>query len=466
MKHIRLLAWLWMAVGLLVAGYPGACLGFGDSNAKAMAMAGSFTALARGIDAVGWNPANLGLDGSSVATGAIDTTKAETADTTAHIPPRRPLGGPEYSIGLFSFGLIVENNSFSVADYNEQNGSFISTKDKNDLLDKIPGEGLTLNANVEARALSLAFPGPRGVHGAVSFGAFGRLHGVMPKDLIEFLMLGNDFGRTYRIGEIDGGTWAVGSASLTGAKAWMPPGWERHLDQFSVGLTVKYLRGLAFGEVTRSEGGFTTRDTGVDLSAKVITRRSQRGSGFGLDIGCAAVRDRLTISVGWINALGFLSWTDATSDSVVVMADSLYVTRLAEVEQFEEIVDNKRDANGDPIFNTETPIADFSSGFPGRLRLGVAYWVSSKLVVTGSWDQGFGNAFGESTTPRLSAGAQYLVTRWFPVRAGFSIGGRSGKTSSLGFGLGPLHLAFVSRGGLLPGISKGTALAVSLRIGG
>ena len=71
--------------------------------------------------------------------------------------------------------------------------------------------------------------------------------------------------------------------------------------------------------------------------------------------------------------------------------------------------------------------------------------------------------------PRISTGAEYRLVPWFPARIGLSIGGRSSSTG-VGFAFGPFHLgraqfeffdlALVTRGGLLPGLSKGSPLSV------
>ena len=105
------------------------------------------------------------------------------------------------------------------------------------------------------------------------------------------------------------------------------------------------------------------------------------------------------------------------------------------------------------------------------LRIGGAYQLMSKLTVAGNYDQAFTSGFGITTTPRLSAGAEYRLVPWFSSRAGFTFGGRS-NGSAIGIAFGPFKawrtqfecfdFAFVTRGGFLPGISKGTAISLQL----
>ena len=90
----------------------------GDAGARAMGLTQSYTALARGPEAVFWNPANLALKSS-----------------------------PAFSWDLLGLGgtLVAENNSFSVDTYNDnftKKDHFIDTADKRDLLGDIEGGGL------------------------------------------------------------------------------------------------------------------------------------------------------------------------------------------------------------------------------------------------------------------------------------------------------------------------------------
>jgi hypothetical protein len=129
------------------------------------------------------------------------------------------------------------------------------------------------------------------------------------------------------------------------------------------------------------------------------------------------------------------------------------------------------DGDGDIDYNQKIGEKSFSRSLPAVLRLGASYQVQPKLLVLGNWDQAFTSGFGSKTTPRISAGLEYHLVDWFPTRFGMSLGGR-GSSSSIGFALGPftmshvqfklLDLALVSRGGLVPGVSKGMAFAVEL----
>ena len=97
--------------------------GINDTSTRAMGLAQSYTALARGPESVFWNPANLGLNGGT---------------------------GFSWDILNYGFTLIAENNSFSVKDYNDNftDGSLIADSEKIGLLNDIPASGFKVNTDV------------------------------------------------------------------------------------------------------------------------------------------------------------------------------------------------------------------------------------------------------------------------------------------------------------------------------
>ena len=99
----------------------------GESHTRAVGMGGAYVAIARNIDSVGWNPANLGL------------------------PSQRKI-----VIAVFSAGGGIGNSAFTLGDYNRYNGEFWNESDKQTILSEIPPKGLTVNAVAEARALGIS----------------------------------------------------------------------------------------------------------------------------------------------------------------------------------------------------------------------------------------------------------------------------------------------------------------------
>jgi hypothetical protein len=477
--------------GVLVLGLQTASEAIGDGSPRAMGLAGSYTALARGPEAVQWNPANLGLRSS-----------------------------PSFKWELINFGLniSIENNAFSVQTYNDNftdADHFIGVAEKRDLLSDVPHEGLRFNTDLEpfvALGVALnggvAFPLPKEIQSAITTTVFGGMEGELPKDMFELMVFGNQFegdriseglNGNYDISEWDGSGWAIVGINWAFARPvnirtneTLKP----YLRELSVGATLKVLGG-AYSEVVRSGGdGFVSRVEGTDLESYVIGQ-SASGFGFGIDLGVAAVlKDgKTTVSVGLLDFLDSYNWSgqiplevsslpkvgehlatiysaDATQDCVFVTASDLRVTSLLDVENAEDIFDNPDvDGDGDVDFSQEIGSASFSRSLPARLRIGVSHQPIERLTVMGNYDQAFSSGFGLETTPRVSFGAEYRLVPWFPARIGMSVGGRS-ASSAIGFAFGPfsvfhmqlqlLDTALSTRGGVLPGAAKGSQISVML----
>ena len=451
----------------VIAGLSAAAHGINDTEPRAMALGGAYTAVARGPAAVAWNPANLGLRSS-----------------------------PRFKWQLLGAGLTfaMENNAFSVQTYNDNftSGDFLDDADKADLLGDVPGDGLKFNVDIEPMlALGIpinggvAFPLPWGLNGAVTTGLALGMEGEVPKDMFELMLFGNEFDRQYDIAKWDGSGWVLGSVNFAAARPWMPKQLAPYLDEFSVGGTIKVLGG-AYGEVLRSDGGFLARIEGTDLEAYAITRLGF-GTGFGLDFGVAGVsKDRkTTISVGMLNLLDTISLSRdlkipksdlqiPRQDSLFAVARDLRLTRALDedVVGIEDILENgDLDGDGDTDFQVKLSGKGFSRSVPAMLRIGAAHELQPKLTLMANYDQAFSEGFGLTTTPRLAGGVEYRLVEWFPVRFGLSVGGRS-RGSSVGFSLGPLSVfhmeltlfdtALVTRGGFFPGVARGSAISLML----
>ena len=85
-----------LALALFFTSGEAVATGYGDTQPRAMGVAGAYGAMARGVESIYWNPANLALNDG----------------------PRLSL---PLDLGMF---FILENNSVSISDYNKYNGNF------------------------------------------------------------------------------------------------------------------------------------------------------------------------------------------------------------------------------------------------------------------------------------------------------------------------------------------------------
>ena len=170
----RLAAPAVMAVLLL----PTSVAAQGLSSARSVAMGGAHLGLAKGVDAARYNPANLGF-------ADYQQTRLEIA----------------------GFGADIVNNTFTLDDYNSYTGSFLTSDDKDDIMSKIPKEGLKVSADIEASALGFSM-GPF----VVATTGVGAAAVNLNRDIVDLVLNGNTLTDTVHV---DGSySDAVGYATL------------------------------------------------------------------------------------------------------------------------------------------------------------------------------------------------------------------------------------------------------------
>jgi hypothetical protein len=392
----------------------------GLSNARSVGMGGAYTALARGVEAPLWNPANLGL------------------------APRN-----KFSVNLLALGIGLQNNSFSKAQYELYNGSYWGEKDKAAILGSVPAEGLRLGAEAEFQLLSLGV-----AMGAITVSGMAWSDLRFDRDYVDFVLNGNEFGRTYDFSDTDGRAAVVSGVGLSfGFPVSLISDRET-----SLGVTVRYLTGWLYGEVLESEGAFSTALEGARGEARVKARYATGGSGYAADLGAAAgLGKSWYMSVVWQNAFGGIKWTNEPTEwEYRVVADSVTFERAADVDA-DSLVDT---------YETERTIPGFRTGVPSSIRFGLAR-AGRRLTVAFDFVQKLRQNAVFRQGPRLSLGIELKPIGLLPLRAGVATGGRAGTSSSLGVGLHFWTLRFdaavVNYGSINPKSGKGLGLAFGVK---
>lgn len=394
---------------------------YGISNARSVAMGGAYTALARGVEAPSWNPANLAL------------------------PSRKKV-----QINLFSVGLGFHNNSFSKSQYDIYNGSFLTDENKQDILGSIPAQGLQWRLDTEVQALGIGI-------GAFAFSAtgLGSSDFILSKDVVDLLLNGNELDRVYDVGNTDGEGWAVSSFGLSTALPLSIPLFKK----FAVGASLKYLRGHAYGKVQEAESSLFTDFEGIHGNGRIVIDRALGGSGLAIDIGAAAqLNKNISISLGATNLINYLNWSNETKRfTYTFTADSITVQRIENTDLDSVFIDSEETVD----------IALFTDNLPAELRLGFAH-TTPLLTVAVDYKQGLKEAAGVSTTPELAFGTELRLLSFLPLRAGFSIGGNQGFSTAAGFALDfsifSWDFAVASRRGLFSGKGIGLAFGWMFRL--
>lgn len=386
----------------------------GISNARSVAMGGAYTALARGIEAPSWNPANLALAGKK--------------------KPR---------LNLFSFGAGFHNNSFTFKQYDLYNGAYLTEQDKQDILTSIPAEGFRFNFDTEVQAIGISI----GAF-ALSASGFGSSDLLLSKDIADLLLKGNEIDRIYGIGDSNGEGWGVSSFALSAAfPIFMPL-----FTQFTVGGSVKYVRGFAYGNVVEAQSSLLTNIEGILGSGRIVIDRALGGSGYALDLGAAAQLDeKITLSASVSNFLNRINWNNETKRfTYSFTADSVSIERVGASDIDSVLIDSEETVDIEP----------FSSTLPAELRIGMAR-TTRRLTLAIDYKQGLKRAAGVSTTPEIAVGAELRFWGFLPLRTGVSLGGKEGISTAAGFALDfsifSLDFAVASRGGIFSG--RGAAFA-------
>ncbi|MCK4302518.1 MAG: hypothetical protein KAW91_07075 [candidate division Zixibacteria bacterium] len=388
--------------------------GSSQSSARYVAMSGACIGLASGVDAARYNPANLGLSGYN-----------------------RP------GLELVGVGVAITNNSLSLNDYNSYTGAVLTESDKDEIMGKIPSEGLKLVADVEASALSLSLGSV-----VLSTRGVGVAEFNLNRDLLDLVLNGNTFGQEISIT----GSYSEAVAYVQTGLSYGQPIYSLGSRQLSVGATIKYLRGFGTESITELDGGVTTLETGFTGAGHMIARTATGGSGWGLDVGAALrLDDDYTVGLAVRNFLSSINWTQNPEEhSYQFSFDTMTVDNMGD----DYIVSDD--------YTREIPA--FSTNLPSVMTIGIAN-TSGSLLWAVDWEQGFRRAAGASSKPRLAAGLEWWPIKLTPVRAGFASGGSKGTGFSFGSGiyLSGFHLDFaaVTGSSLSPGSTRGVNFAVS-----
>jgi hypothetical protein len=387
------------------------------SSARSAAMGGAFTGLAKGVDAAKYNPANLGLDGYR-----------------------------QYSLELASLGVSLTNNAFTLSDYNKYTGAVLSTADKQDILDQIPNEGLSINADIKASALSLALGSF-----VLSVNGVGAAEINLSREIVDLILNGNTFADTIDIT----GSYSNGLSYAGASLSYGLPLYSAGTRQLAVGFTASYLRGIAIEEVVSLQGLAATYETGFQGQGEAIIRTASGGSGYGFDLGAAfKLNNSYTAGVRFENVLSKITWNHKPQEHGYIFSfDS------ASVDDFDEDFVTSNDYSID--------IEPFATSLPAVMNVGLAN-TSGKLVWGVDWTQGFRAAPGTSTKPRLALGIEYRPLSYLPLRTGFMTGGD--RNTAFTFGSGVNFLSFYLDAAVITGSTmsvysaKGANLALSTGI--
>jgi len=364
------------------------------------------------------------------------------------------------SFSVFPIGLALQNNAFSIDNYNRFLGresrnvpaprttTFWTAQDKAEILALVP-EAWRVNVGVSVQLFGAAF------NVSEQVGAFGfaiRDHiGTrfsISKPYLDFTLNGNSnlLGQSIESRGSNGRGWWHRDYTLAYARKFNLPE-SVSIKNFYAGIALKYVQSFAFVHLDNQTAIFTSQ-TGDSLASQLnyqwraaaperippFLTPDVVGSGFAADVGVSAeVYRGVNLGISVMN-LGSLSFGGSTAyqrlaDTVVSFTG---LTDPFDDQKTQREVDSLRKA----IEHTLPSVLPFSVALPSLIRLGAAWDLRSfadiPMVVMLDWVQGINSNFGNTTTPLVALGAEWRGVPNLPLRAGLRLGGNEAIALSLG----------------------------------
>ncbi len=390
-------------------------------NIRGIGMARTSVVAARGLDAIGVNPANLGQPMNEVI-----------------------------SMTILPVGAFIESDFLTYELYTKYLKSGRSLKDLPDV-DKQAMLGGFQNPIGESRAeVAMRLFGVAVRVDPTAAFAFNIDYGLIgtssiPRDYLRLLLNGNIPGSGFDFNQLALKAYWTRSYGFSYGTSLPAPSFMKWI---SIGAGIKLLQGYGYYEVEHFNAALRTADDGT-LSGSVAWKarwtsansiahplsdlfQDPAGYGLGFDVGVSGgLDDNISFGIsltdmGWINWARDIETIASQKDIAGANPES-----FKSVTAFEEFVGM-----------TQRSREPFSQSLPGALRFGIAAQLDSRsgisfpgeLFIATEYLQAIGPESPLKEKPHLSFGVEYKPVRWLPLRTGFLLGG--GSTTHFSFGLG------------------------------
>jgi hypothetical protein len=380
-------------------------------NARSVGMAGAYQGMARGSEAVNWNPANLGLPDN-----------------------------PNLSVEFLGVGLLLGNNSINVSlynnyfsqDYFDQEGSWDSQA-KSEILEHFPDHGFRGYNRAQFTAIAGSY---RQFALSINSVAYADLR--LPRELFAVPLLGLETEPIY-LNDAWGEAVVATEIAFSGAQA-IDLGWDK-VQAFSVGGTVKYLLGHGYARIEEAGALLVSNQDSIavdghyrTLQAGFLTDEGGAGQGFALDLGAVAqVNEKLSVGLALTNLVGFIRFgsSEESQGNFWFHQPGL---NLDEFDNFEDYMDSVTVED-----DTTVAAGEIKYRLPAALSLSGTYKLNPQMTLELDYHQGLNRAAGGTTTPRVALGTEIRKLDFLPMRCGLALGGVQGSTFAIGLGLDLKH---------------------------
>lgn len=447
---LKTIALLLGFVSTLMAQY--GSVGVSDPRTIAMGKTGAISS--RGIDALGYNPANLMM----------------SEDRHFEFTSFFPIPSLNFRAGS-NFLNIEEYNYYFGGVQNELGetvGRALTATDMDNFRKLFEDGGVVLaDFNINWVAFSYKMTDDLGAFGfKMNDVAYSKIK--LPSDLFTIAIKGNEPGRLFTFNDADAKSWWIRNYSLTYSNE-VGKYFSNPFEKIYVGLSVKYVQGFAYVGIKKVEGKLETGkmfysiqgeynstgysslspDFGVKYSfdstnskkANMNLFPTPAAVGMGADFGISAKLDSVWSFSLAATDIGALRWKKEVAEFHA--SGSAYIDDILDKDKLDSIKDNNFHSHEIYREKYSTPLAT-------ALRIGVAFQADKawsgfpgKMILTFDYNQGLFQQPGNSAAPRFSFGFEWEPTSWLPyIRSGVSIWGEDIFVWGIGtgFGLGKLKI--------------------------
>jgi len=399
---------------------------------QSVGLAQTYTTQSRGVNVMGWNPANLGY-----------------------------VNNPRFS---FRFGILplipfpsiqMVNSSVSLGWFNRYftNGGILTNEDKRAILGVFPKTGWDFSPQFNVQLLGMSFR-----HRVVTLEANAQGNVVLPTSLLSLGLYGNEFSAPISLNDLNTEAQVVAALSYGQGRQIYIPYLSDVAEETYIGGGVKALIGLGYAGTESATGSITTYPERVVADGNAKARYALGGYGFALDAGLSAkFNDRIQAGLALNNLLGTIQWSKRNS--------MVYKYRISLDTDTLDLFSDESDSLLDKAVKIDTSYKGetFRTPYPAYLVAGVQYELSPSVQFYFNYKQGFSHRFNMTTTPRISLATELNPVSWFTFRTGLAVGGKERLQLAAGFGFHSRHYAFdigaASSGGLF-NHSRGVSLSM------
>ena len=439
--HIALLAVLALSVFLVNT----TLAGNDRVSPRIVGMGRTFTAVSRGLDAIGLNPANLALSDRG------NTVTFQFA----------PFG---FAVGSDFLNLKVYNDFFTGVDGVDTNGNKkrfgkrLTEQDKQDILALFPGSLATTQANVDITPFGLSVQKGRvGVALSVTERVAANLD--LPEGYLKMILNGFPIeGKSYSLDNTSVTASWMREYNLSGG--YLLPYEFGIVKNISVGMGLKYIQGFGYFGTRKYNGMIETtvtsdapnqiQDMSIHTNLDYVQLRSSipfdsvsenimkpAGKGMGFDFGASAqLLEGIRVAAS-ITDIGKITW-DKNTKAIIGNSDLV-------LHQFGDKANNDSLENAFKGRTVDT--TSFTTNLPTALHLGGAVEVEKffskipgRLTVAADLHVGFNNEPGNTKKAQIGIGIEWAPIALIPIRTGFLFGGREKFGWSAGFGFHILNV--------------------------